>query len=201
MIIPKQPQSGFALLLTLVVISVVLAIGLSLLNITVKQFTLSATARDSELAFHAANTGIECALAAAESVDIFTGGAPAAIDFDCAGVNAAAVDDHDPDTNVYQYSASAGAYTGSGTGFTWSVGSPTGGTDEVCTEVDLFFLDSNAAGGSDVTYDFRAAGFGIDAPACENGNVCTYIFARGYNRPCDGLGGLRVVQREITLDF
>ena len=60
MLIKSTHENGLALLLALIVVSVVLAVGLSLLNITLKQFTLSATARDSEMAFHAANTGLEC---------------------------------------------------------------------------------------------------------------------------------------------
>ncbi len=192
MMLKPKLQSGFALLLTLVVISVVLAIGLSLLNITVKQFTLSATARDSELAFHAANTGVECAQAAANSVDLFAGAAPPNVDFDCANISASAANRETPDTDVYQYSASEGD-SGTAGGFTWSAGS-----GEVCTEVDLFLLDAQSG---DMSFDFASAGFGIGTEVCSDGNVCTYIFSRGYNRPCDSLSGLRVVQREITVDY
>ncbi len=52
-------SAGFALLLTMIVVAVTLAVGLSLLNITLKQFTLSSTSRDSEIAFHAADSGLE----------------------------------------------------------------------------------------------------------------------------------------------
>jgi len=60
MITLKENNSGFALLLTLVIITIILAVGLTMLQITMKQLSLSAIARESEIAFYAASTGIEC---------------------------------------------------------------------------------------------------------------------------------------------
>ena len=56
----KSSKKGFALLLTLVVISVVLAVGLSLLQVTIKQLSLSSLARESTIALYASNAGLEC---------------------------------------------------------------------------------------------------------------------------------------------
>lgn len=53
----KNREGGFALLLALIVSSVVLAIGISILNISVNQINLSATARESEFSFQAAHIG------------------------------------------------------------------------------------------------------------------------------------------------
>ena len=189
--VSKTGNQGFALLLTLVVISVVLAIGLSLLNITVKQFTLSATTRDSELAFHAANTGAECMQEAALSIDVVGVGAPNPLAVECAGV-ARSITRDTPSPRVFQYSA-----VGATNGISWSADSRTA-NNTVCTEVDFFILDASSF---NTTFDFRANGYGIDAQTCDDGRVCSYIFARGYNRPCDQLTGLRVVQRELTLSF
>ena len=55
-------NKGYALILSIVVSSVVLSIGLSLLNIVQKELILSATGRDSQFAFYAADSGVECAL-------------------------------------------------------------------------------------------------------------------------------------------
>ncbi|MBI2049269.1 MAG: hypothetical protein HYT29_02450 [Parcubacteria group bacterium] len=55
-------QSGYALMLSIVVSSIVLSIGLSLFNIVQKELILSATGRDSQFAFYSADGGIECAL-------------------------------------------------------------------------------------------------------------------------------------------
>lgn len=53
-------ESGFALLLSIIISSVVLSIGLTLLSVTIKQLNLTTTGRESEIAFHMANLGLEC---------------------------------------------------------------------------------------------------------------------------------------------
>lgn len=53
---------GFTLFYAVLVSSLLLAIGLAILNITFKEFVLSSGARDSETAFYAADTALECAL-------------------------------------------------------------------------------------------------------------------------------------------
>jgi hypothetical protein len=56
----RTTESGFALLLSIIISSVVLSIGLTLLSVTLKQLNLSSTGRESEIAFHMANLGMEC---------------------------------------------------------------------------------------------------------------------------------------------
>jgi len=55
-------RGGYALMLSIVVSSIVLSIGISLLNIVQKELILSATGRDSQFAFYAADAGLECVL-------------------------------------------------------------------------------------------------------------------------------------------
>ena len=68
MIINKQKdlknkdQKGAVLLIAVTVASLVLSIGLGILNITTKEVILSAYNRESNKAFYASNAGIECAL-------------------------------------------------------------------------------------------------------------------------------------------
>jgi Tfp pilus assembly protein PilX len=62
---------GFTLLVALIFTSVVLAVGLALLDITYKQVILSSTARQSEYAFYAADSAMECALYADNKLDDF----------------------------------------------------------------------------------------------------------------------------------
>ncbi len=57
----SQNKQGFVLLFSVLVSSLLLAIGLAIFNIGQKELVLSATARDSQFAFYAADTGIECA--------------------------------------------------------------------------------------------------------------------------------------------
>ena len=58
----KKYQRGAVLLIAVTVASLVLAIGLGILNITTKEIILSSYSKESGKAFYAANTGIECAL-------------------------------------------------------------------------------------------------------------------------------------------
>jgi Tfp pilus assembly protein PilX len=55
----KQKQ-GFALLLAVIAISVVLAVGLGIFGIIFREIKLSSLNRESQMAFYAADTGIEC---------------------------------------------------------------------------------------------------------------------------------------------
>lgn len=58
----NQEEKGFTLVLSILIVSLVLSIGLSLLNISLKEKQLSASGRDSQIAFHAADSAMECAL-------------------------------------------------------------------------------------------------------------------------------------------
>lgn len=55
-------KKGFSVLFATLIGSLVLAIGLAILSITIKQIKLSAAGRESQHAFYAADTGVECAL-------------------------------------------------------------------------------------------------------------------------------------------
>ena len=55
----SNKSRGVAILFAVLTLSVVLTIGLSLLNITLKQIILASVGRDSQFAFFAADTGIE----------------------------------------------------------------------------------------------------------------------------------------------
>jgi hypothetical protein len=57
-----QKNKGFALLFSVIVSIVLLAIASSIISVSLKQIIFSGTGRESQLAFYSANTGIECAL-------------------------------------------------------------------------------------------------------------------------------------------
>ena len=53
-------QSGFALLFTVLIVSLILTIALGISSITFKQTILSSLAKDSQIAFYQADSGVEC---------------------------------------------------------------------------------------------------------------------------------------------
>ncbi len=65
-----KTNRGYTLLFAVLVSSLVLSIGISILNISKKEFLLSTSARDSSLAFYAADGGFECALLG-DNIDAF----------------------------------------------------------------------------------------------------------------------------------
>jgi len=57
----KNNDGGYTLLFAMIVASIVLALGVSLLTISRKEFVLSSNATQSTDAFYAADSGVGCA--------------------------------------------------------------------------------------------------------------------------------------------
>jgi uncharacterized protein (UPF0333 family) len=55
-------RNGYTLLFAVIVSAVVLSVGISILNISKKEFLLASAARESVSAFYAADSGLECAI-------------------------------------------------------------------------------------------------------------------------------------------
>ena len=75
MIMTTSPR-GFTLLIAIVLTSVLLSVGLALLDVTYKQVTLSSSARQSQYAFYAADSALECALYWDQQQNAFSYAAP-----------------------------------------------------------------------------------------------------------------------------
>lgn len=54
-------NKGYTLLFAVLVSALVLSVGISILNISKKEFLLASSARESTIAFFAADSGLECA--------------------------------------------------------------------------------------------------------------------------------------------
>lgn len=185
----KRTKNGFALLITLVVVSVILAIGLSLLFVTTKQYLLAVTAIESEKSFQSAQIGLECmryhrGQSATRAILLKEGGAtpPALI---CAGVSS---------SNLAQ---STTIYNDSGRllynyRYQYTI------DDALCAEPSLYIADLREAT-TDLSYNLTGEGLGT--VECTAGTICTVVFARGYNRPCDQLESIFTIQREITIQY
>ena len=195
----QKTTAGFALLLTLVVISIVLAVGLSLLQITVKQLSLSSIARESTVAIYAANSGIECIQyhrLVPETLEKFlrddTVGWPPTVQ--CADVNPTwtatqTLIDNDQGRFLYNYKYRYELDQGS-----------SGTADDACMEVSLYVADMRQA---TANIDYTVADEGLATISCNanTASVCTTIFSRGFNRPCDQLNSIFTVQREFTVTY
>lgn len=203
----QQTQTGFALLITIIVVTAIVSIGLSMIDLTLKQVRLSLNAKQSELAFHAATAGVECASywrrEASSTMEV--GGVITPKCFN---------EDSDPVSVAVSTGPTSPTYDGSADGqvhlykykFTWGV---TG--SQRCTEIDTLVMiasTTNSGGtalGSGVTTTNMTTVFpgydGDNSKGCGPGERCTVHAVRGYNMPCDSLDNYGVVQREILLEL
>ena len=67
----KERNRGFALLIAVIFMSVMLAIGLGLGAMSYKQEVLASSAVESQYAFYTADAALECALYADQQLDLF----------------------------------------------------------------------------------------------------------------------------------
>lgn len=58
----NKNKHGFAMLFSVLISSILVIIGLSIFRIVLKELTISTAGRESQQAFYAANSGLECAL-------------------------------------------------------------------------------------------------------------------------------------------
>jgi len=191
----KKQQEGFALLLTLIVVSVVIALGLSMVEISLRQLNLSGVSRDSEIAFHAAYIGNECAEYFIRSrnlgAEYYTQERPDGLS------NSNNNNNHcvDGGLSVPSYNDSVADVYHNNYEITWADDAG----DERCTEIDIYVLDAVDLS-SPLTYDFGGS-LGYKNKSCADGRLCTLVFSRGYNRACNDIGTLRTLQREVVSEF
>jgi type II secretory pathway pseudopilin PulG len=192
--VQKKNEQGFALLMTLIVVTVVVAIGLTVLDLSTKQIRLSTNAKDSEVAFHAANAGMECARYWRRQASnlMETGGA---VIPSCFGVSlysnarSQITTSVSGDGEVYKYDYS----------FTWA-------GDTRCSQITTLVASSTSQG-SGLTIGNMASlvpgypGGALDEKECAAGERCTVLSVRGYNKPCNNASGYGTVQREVLLQF
>jgi hypothetical protein len=191
-------HSGFALLMTLLVVSAIVSITATIVELSMKQLDLSVTSRDSEIAFHAANSGMECARytrrMASSTFDAL--GANSTVDkirFYCFG--------GDNESLSHKLHTLTTSGDGEVFQFTGEVDWPTG---DRCSLIDLVVLvpDADAVNPVRIT-DLQDLypGFENDPKECDPGEVCTVAQVTGYSAACANKDAVGVVRREILLEF
>lgn len=184
-----KKQSGFALLMTLIVVSVVITIGLTLIDLTLKQLKLSTNSKDSESSFHAANAGVECARywrlkekAKFESVP------PDVVPVVCFGQSAVNTTVSGAlSTGVYQHDFE----------ISWS-----GATR--CSKVRMITFSSNPSDAPTTLINIPTLyipGYPTNSKTCNPGGRCTIISVQGYNKACTQITQLGTIQREVLLEL
>lgn len=194
-----KEQSGFALLLTIIIIGVVLAITLTTINLSIKQTRLASDTRDSEIAFHAASAGVECIQHWRRSnVTAYESGS-ASVPITCFGEtrNATVAQAVDPadlsgDGEVYHYEYE----------ISWGTGA-----SERCSEMRFLVFNADFVGDPLVLENVSSYVEGYprdeDRKTCDSGGLCTIFAGRGYSTACpsSGVFPIGTVQRAIYLEF
>ena len=197
--IPIKQQSGFALLITILVLSVIVAVTLAIVELSLKQLKLSVDSTDSEIAFHAANAGLECARYTRRfKSDDFESGVPVTID--CFKT---------PPVNVTKQSSLGFMVTGvpdngSVTRYKHDIDWGTG-FGQRCTSIDIISIvaDNEITIGGPLSQSLksRIAGYEADTKICTAGERCTIMSVIGYSSVCSATSNLGVLKREILLEL
>ena len=182
----SRKQEGFALLLTLIVVSVLVAIGLTVLDLSVKQIRLSTNAKESETAFHAANAGVECGRywRRVASSTMEAGGtiSPTCFSVTASNISPSSIVSSPPNAAFkYDYE------------FSW-------GAKPRCTKVSSLVIAAIATTTVNNMQDYFS-GYPEDSKVCTAGERCTVLSVRGYNRACTTASGYGSVEREVLLQF
>lgn len=183
-------EKGFALLVTLVVVSVVLAIGLSLLFVTTRQYVLAVMANESEKAFQASQIGLECLRYWRNQPDVvsqFLRDQSYPDPIECAGVSSSVIE------------SSGTPFSGGHWLYYYLYRFNLAG--DRCVEPAIYIADMRNYTGSEDELIIPISNEGLSSIRCAAGTVCTAIFARGFNRPCNQLDSIYAIQREITIQF
>jgi len=188
-----KQKSGFALLISLIVVGVVVSIGLTILDVTVKQMSLSTNSKESESAFHAANAGLECIQHwRLKDADDFEVGDSVSVT--CFGL---------PDKTLTAVSLPSGVLTPHGdlhlyeTEFTWN-----SSAGDRCSEITMFIInssDSEKAEVQGIKDIFPGYPYG-PRKDCEISGRCTVTAVRGYNKSCSNKNTTGTIQREVLIE-
>jgi type II secretory pathway pseudopilin PulG len=199
MILLNSKKQGFALLMSLIVVSVVISIGLSVLDLTLKQIRLSTNSKDSEIVFHATNAGLECArywLSRDDNsdgdIDIENG---ETISPKCFGV------DSDPVT----VSKTSPAGTTGGVAYKYNMDFTWGASLDRCSKITILTLVSASNATTTVSSMTTVIpGYPTvpdDKKECGPSGRCSVISVQGFNRACDKLDLQGTLQREVLLQL
>jgi hypothetical protein len=168
--------------------TVLMGVSASLLNITLKQYQFSNIGLRSEMAFQAANAGMECIM-----YHDFEGYPTSKFDVPGNGSG------NPPESGVSCMGESSNDLENGGDTvesseqqrfqFSWST--PIANSPTVCTDVSIykFYNEGSAQDMSSV--------LGRSA-SCAAGVTCTIIKSRGYNVACSDVTNPRTIEREIT---
>lgn len=205
----QKTTAGFALLITLLMVGVILSVTLAIVELGTKQLALSVSARDSEVAFQAANAALECAervrRSASSTIELGN-----ELTFDCFGKSVSVINNASALLRVksgnFVNNVVSSYQTSNMAGISWA-GSA---ADDRCSEIDLLAEMVAIDAPGPLVIDAKAGNHSLKnlfpnyssaSKSCPPGGKCTLAVARGYSAPCGQKNAVGVQKREILLEF
>lgn len=196
-----KKDGGFALLITIITLSVVVAVTLSIVELSLMQLKLSVDSKDSEIAFHAANAGLECARYTRRiQSDQFETGANAT--FNCFDDSASVAKQASLGfiTSPASIPVADGQVNRYKRDITWGTA-----PEERCTSIDIIAIIATTTvtiGGSGVdSLKNKINGYENDTKVCATGERCTIMSVTGYSSACSAISSPSTLRREILLEL
>ena len=196
----KHSKSGFALLISIIVVGVVVSVGLSILELTIKQLALATNSKDSETALHAANAGLECAQYwRNKEYKKFEEGDDDEVVATCFGTGSSheEIFEKDEDIDVSDGEGSVYKYTAE---FDWGAVD----VDARCSLITMIVMMADSESSDPLKIDDISdyiSGYDIgESKECEPGGICTLTSVQGYNKSCGEVGEFGTIQREVLLE-
>ena len=178
----NNQEKGFAMLFAVLVSSVLISISISIFNITLKELTLSSAGRESQFAFYAADSGMECAI-----YWDFKANIPSTM-------YAYSISTSE-DENARQAAVTEEQPTCLGTNLTGNFNAPdANGTRAITTfEFDVPNVPNTPASycAKITVTKTPSAGFGSQ----------TVIESRGYNYPCSNINNQNTIERALRVTY
>lgn len=189
-------KKGFALLITLLTVGVIVSATLAIVELSRMQLKLSVDSRDAEIAFSAANAAKECAqyIRTTSSSTISVG--QNIINTECLGGNVRVIEVpagfpiEGVASNVYRYQ--------------YEIDWEASGSDR-CSAVDMIAIyartDDITIGTNGSPLSRYISNYRTNRMICVQGSECTIIAAAGYNSTCANRNNDGVLKREVLLEF
>ena len=170
-------RRGFALMIAALVASIVLALGASIYDVSIKQLTLSSLSRESQFAFYAADTAAECALYWDSRELYFGTTTPSGITPVCDSATPLAITAYEGTPAVTDYE-----------------GVPSGGAETPPYTYPYYEI-----------FNFSPNGYCANVTVTKTqvgAVVSTVIHANGYNTPCASISTSRIsLERTVELSY
>lgn len=192
----QKKQGGFALLITLLTVGVIVSATIAIVELSRLQLQLSVDSRDAEVAFSAANAAKECGQYV-RSVASSTIAGGTTTQFNCFGSSTATT------SSIAGIAGATPATTRRYQAvFDWG-----SGIAARCSVVDIIAVFSSETatttigGAGNSSLRRIISNYPTDSLACPAGAECTIIAGAGFNSTCANRNQLGVLKREVLLEL